>query len=455
MLLDNVHKMVDGGLSLQPYVHPDCGAHYGVPFEQETPEMFVRWAQFCAMGTIIRFHTNNCCDHRPWTWGTEAEDAIRKILKLRYTLMPTLIAAGRRATADGTPVVQRLDLTWPELADEGANRNDQYLFADGGMLVAPIIPFNGSDAVAKHPTNGTGNASRTVWIPPGSWQDAWASSSGGSGGGQVVVGPKMIEVKDCPLDRIPMWHKKGSVLITAPHQQHHQHQHQEHQQQSEHQQQHGEGQPTVALSTKEQSWDELALEIFPFPIDQQHDTTATAEAGLGVQQALRSYTAHLHDTKAAHTQAEEQEDEDEEQELPPRTDVRLDQHPTSGVTSLHISAEPSSQQKRTWKLRVHLLPGERLTKAGVTVTTTAGGRERESRLPITQTPLFTAAAGVGTVVGAAVESHALIAPMSTAVHDAGAAAASQQQQQQGRVVEAVVVATPGHAHSVKFEVAAY
>ena len=30
-----------GGLSLQPYVHPDCGAHYGVPFEEETPEMFV------------------------------------------------------------------------------------------------------------------------------------------------------------------------------------------------------------------------------------------------------------------------------------------------------------------------------------------------------------------------------------------------------------------------------
>jgi alpha-glucosidase (family GH31 glycosyl hydrolase) len=93
-----------------------------VPYEQETPEMFVRWAQFCAMGTIIRFHTNSCCDHRPWTWGSEAESAIRKILKLRYTLMPTLIAAGRRASADGTPVVQRLDLTWPELADEGAGR---------------------------------------------------------------------------------------------------------------------------------------------------------------------------------------------------------------------------------------------------------------------------------------------------------------------------------------------
>ena len=49
---------------LQPFVHPDCGAHYGVPFLEETPAMFVRWAQFCAMGSIIRFHTNDCCDHR-------------------------------------------------------------------------------------------------------------------------------------------------------------------------------------------------------------------------------------------------------------------------------------------------------------------------------------------------------------------------------------------------------
>ena len=35
------------------------------------------------MGTIVRFHTNSCCDHRPWTWGNDAENAIRKILKLR------------------------------------------------------------------------------------------------------------------------------------------------------------------------------------------------------------------------------------------------------------------------------------------------------------------------------------------------------------------------------------
>ena len=110
--------------------------------------------------------------------------------------MPTLVAAGQRATQDGTPVVQRLDLTWPELSAEGASLSDQYLFADGGMLVAPIIPFNGSDPVAKNPTNGKGNSSRGVWVPPGQWQDAWS--------GEVVTGPTRIQVVDCPLDRISL-----------------------------------------------------------------------------------------------------------------------------------------------------------------------------------------------------------------------------------------------------------
>jgi hypothetical protein len=341
-----------------------------------------RWAQFCAMGTIIRFHTNNCCDHRPWTWGTEAEAAIRKILKLRYTLMPTLIAAGRRATADGTPVVQRLDLTWPELAAEGASRNDQYLFADGGMLVAPIIPFNGSDAVAKNPTNGTGNSSRTVWIPPGSWQDAWANGNNASNA--VVVGPQMIVVKDCPLDRIPMWHKKGSVLITS----------------------------TAALSTKEQNWEELAIEIFPFPLEQ------TNSMGL---QMLRSYTAHLHDTKG------------EQEQHPSRTDVRLDQHASSGLISVYIGADV---KHRMWKLRVHLLPGERLSHSGITLDGESIPHIRNKR-----------AQHIATSSDA--ESHALIAP--TIVHDTLAADTQEHHLHQGSVVEAVVRGSQ-YEQTIHFEV---
>eukprot|EP00040_Diaphanoeca_grandis_P012991 m.65720 g.65720 ORF g.65720 m.65720 type:complete len:903 (-) comp23596_c0_seq1:497-3205(-) len=306
MLLDNVHKMVDGGLNLQPYVHPDCGAHYGVPYEQETPEMFVRWSQFCAMGTIIRYHTNNCCDHRPWTWGEEAEAAIRSIIKLRYSLMPTLVAAGQRATLDGTPVVQRLDLTWPELSLEGASRNDQYLFGDGAMLVAPIIPFNGSDPVAKNATNGKGNSSRTVWVPPGEWQNAWDS-------GDVVSGPTNVQVVDCPLDQIPIWHKKGSMLVTT----------------------------APAQSTSEQNWTSLSVEVFPFSL---LDETTMASP------PLRTWTSYLYDTKV-------------DLENPPRTSLVLHQHATTGSCSLKIGGGAV----REWRIRVHLLPGETVGERGLLI----------------------------------------------------------------------------------------
>jgi hypothetical protein len=242
------------------------------------------------------------------------------------------------------------------------------------MLVAPIIPFNGSDAVAKDPTNGTGNASRTVWVPPGSWQDAWS--------GAILAGPKTFEVKDCPLDQIPMWHKKGSVLVTAP----------------------------PAQNTKEQSWDDLALEIFPFTL-----AAAPGSDSGGVVQLLRSYTARLHDTKK------------EENEVP-RLDLRLDQHVTSGAATVHIGAGAS----RRWKLRIHLLPGEGLSADGVTVDGVS--------LPVAVIPQYTGNTATG-------ESHALIASQQNLMEVEPAAGVAA-----GSVLEAVVQASTGLAHTIKFEV---
>ena len=168
---------------------------------------------------------------------------------------------------------RQLDLPWPELAGDGAARDDQYLCADGTMLVAPIIPFDGSSPVAKNPTRVPGNASRSVWVPPGAWQDGWT--------GVQVSGPRTIQVMDCPMDRIPLWRQNGSVLVsTAP-----------------------------GGATSEQDWDALIAEVFPFPllgrwggaqprcavVDQrflQHQgrprraTTDPADSGAGCQQRL-------------------------------------------------------------------------------------------------------------------------------------------------------------------------
>ena len=82
----------------------------------------LRWTAHCAFGSIHRFHGS---DHRPWTYGNHTEDVIRSYLKMRYALMPSLIAAGQVATETAFPLVARGDFYWPDHAN--ATSNHQYV----------------------------------------------------------------------------------------------------------------------------------------------------------------------------------------------------------------------------------------------------------------------------------------------------------------------------------------
>ena len=73
---------------------------------------------------------------------------------MRYKLLPSLIAAGQRSTADGSPIAARCDLYWPEYAESASNL--QYIHLED-TLVAPIY-----DSTLNSST-------RNVWIPPGQW----------------------------------------------------------------------------------------------------------------------------------------------------------------------------------------------------------------------------------------------------------------------------------------------
>ena len=144
----------------------DCTAHHGPEDQGHTypAEPYVRWVQFCSMGTIMRIHSdaskNPGTDYsrQPWAIGTPAdgvEDLVRTFVEMRYKLIPTLVSAAARVTdGDGMPRVRRLDLEWP--AEANATRVDQYLLADD-LLVAPVDPF----------ANGGSNASRVEPPPRG------------------------------------------------------------------------------------------------------------------------------------------------------------------------------------------------------------------------------------------------------------------------------------------------
>ena len=64
----------------------------------------------------------------------EAEEVAKKFLLMRRSLAPTLTAAARQVTLDGTPLVRRCDLIWPEHSADGANSSAQYLPAPNSIV---------------------------------------------------------------------------------------------------------------------------------------------------------------------------------------------------------------------------------------------------------------------------------------------------------------------------------
>ena len=172
-----------GVLALVPYVHEDCGAHNLVP----TPEQYVRWVQYCALSPVLRLHCTYGSSRFPWDFGKRAYQASTEAILFRYRLLPTLYSAVHAATRDGLPLLRRLDLEHPDLAE--ARDSTQYLLGDD-LLVAPVLE--------------AGAATRSVWVPPGTWIDLWT--------GDRVLGPTAYDVP-VALRTLPLLVRDGGLLF--------------------------------------------------------------------------------------------------------------------------------------------------------------------------------------------------------------------------------------------------
>ena len=237
----SLETMVDAGLyDLKPFVHSDCGGDIGNAV-RGTAGNLIRWTAHCAYGSILRFHGG---DHRAWNYNTSTVDTLRAYLDARYRLMPSFIAAGQAASRTGLPLAARGDFFWPEHAESSTNH--QYLLFED-ILVAPIW-----DTVNNE-------SSRSVWVPPGAWQDAWDGSR--------VVGPRTINVTQ-PFERIPMWHRAegGLIVMTS----------------------------SRAANVQEQDWSTLTLEAFPAistaRVTHRSVFERSADQDLDVAQTLNMHT---------------------------------------------------------------------------------------------------------------------------------------------------------------------
>ena len=81
----------------EPEWSMDTGGYNGQP----TPENYARWMEFGAFVPIFRVHGGSNQKRQPWVYGPVAEEAAKKVMRLRYDLMPYIYSNVRGHDGDG------------------------------------------------------------------------------------------------------------------------------------------------------------------------------------------------------------------------------------------------------------------------------------------------------------------------------------------------------------------
>src|SRR5215204_5877905 len=159
-----------GGLSLGL-----CGfsfwGHFIGGFAYQSPkERYRRWLAFGMLSS------HGCCNgappKEPWEYGEEFTEEFRRIVELKYRLMPYVYAQAKLCSREGYPMLRTLFFEYPD--DPTAWLiEDQYLFGRD-ILVAPLME------------NVQG---RDVYLPSGLWIDYQSGKTyEGAGWHHIFVG---------------------------------------------------------------------------------------------------------------------------------------------------------------------------------------------------------------------------------------------------------------------------
>jgi alpha-D-xyloside xylohydrolase len=156
-------------------------------FTKRTPEkLYRRWLPFGALSSHTRCHGQP--PKEPWDYGDDFQDYFRKVIEMKYKLMPYVYAQSKLAADQGIPMVRALFIDFPD--DPGAwNVENAYLFGSD-ILVAPIFE--------------EGKTERAVYLPGGDWIDYQTGKKYSRGWHTIPVGE---------IEAIIMV-KSGSVLPT-------------------------------------------------------------------------------------------------------------------------------------------------------------------------------------------------------------------------------------------------
>lgn len=197
---ETLKRQIPAGLNMAaagyPYWTVDAGGFFRPGKEQYTDpayhERFLRWFQYATFLPLQRVH-GYMTDTEFWRYGDQVENVARRYLELRYRMLPYIYALAAQAHQVGMPVLRPLVFDFPH-DPQALGQSHSYMFGPA-LHVAPVLA---PDA-----------ASWPVYLPAstGGWYDFWTGSR--RAGGQV-------HQVDCPIERIPLHVRAGSILPLGP-----------------------------------------------------------------------------------------------------------------------------------------------------------------------------------------------------------------------------------------------
>ena len=192
---DTYKRQIVAGLNYTltglPYWTTDIGGFFRPGRTQYTDknfhELLIRWHQWGAFNPIFRMHGYQT-ETEPWKYGELVEDKMRKMLNLRYRLLPYIYSEAWQVTKNGSTMMRPLVMDFRN-DQEAVEQAYEYMFGDA-FLVAPVTE--------------AGAIEWNIYLPKSTdWYNFWT--------GERYHGNQTIKT-EAPLDKIPLFVKSGSVL---------------------------------------------------------------------------------------------------------------------------------------------------------------------------------------------------------------------------------------------------
>lgn len=177
----SVADLLTAGLMGYPYVFDDMigGGLSGsyAPGSSFSHKLFIRSCELQALMPMMQFSA------APWRVLTPEEyDICLKYANLHVQFGPYIMEQVHHTSSTGEPIMRSMEYEFPGCGYEHVN---QQFMLGPKYLVAPVT--NEDD-------------SKRIYLPAGKWRDDL---------GKVWRGPKVLDLKDIPLDRLPYFERLG------------------------------------------------------------------------------------------------------------------------------------------------------------------------------------------------------------------------------------------------------